>query len=303
MEIYIYKLILLGSGGFIGRNLASEFRVNNVDFVEFNEKFNSKNLDNYVGKLQEFINHNISTNPVIVINCMGVSENNIIHSNPKLFYHESVMHQKAHNMVLESDDRILAYIMLSTGKVYASTRKIITEDTHTEPVTVLGKTKLAVEVSLKADLSNTSTKLIICRLFNIYGPDQRPTFLIPYLISSFLNSNPEIPIGNLEHIRSFLYIKDLVRALIHIVNNIMSFSSCEIFNIGGSPSVSVGQIINILSLLTQTNKKTVVYNNRLRIEESEIERCDSSKLNDLGWKQDYKMSEGLYKCLVLSTKR
>lgn len=293
----MYKILIFGSSGFIGRNLSEKLKENEFEFLEFNDKYLERNSEEYRLNLVQALSKFHANDKIIIINCMGITENNFIHSNPDYFKQVSINHEKLHVSVFQQFDNIFAYFFLSSGKVYSSTSEIIYENSSTEPITVLGQTKLLMEKIIENELRDYNTKKIILRLFNVYGADQKQTFLIPYLISEFKTTKPIINLGDIYHVRSFIFIEDVIEAILTLVKEIHGFPSTNIFNIGGERSHSIENVVRIISDLTKHTKAIHVQEIRLRPDESDIEICGVNKLKQLGWEQKFSLQEGLKKCL------
>ena len=91
--------------------------------------------------------------------------------------------------------------------------------------------------------------IIILRPFNIYGPGQPPNYLFQSIISYIKNGRTVI-VQDLEPRRDYIYIDDVVQAIMKSVNLQSSF---EIFNIGSGKSHSVADVIDMIQKITKTN--------------------------------------------------
>lgn len=131
----------------------------------------------------------------------------------------------------------------------------------------------------------------IFRPFNIYGHNQNPKFLIPYIIGQVINNDRDhITVKNLEPKRDFLFLDDLIEALILSMkqNKILN-----IYNVGSGTSDSVKEIIDILQNIAQTNKK-VRSENEVRKNEILDLKADITKIErELGWKPKTIFRDGL----------
>lgn len=85
-------------------------------------------------------------------------------------------------------------------------------------------------------------KSVILRPFNLYGPGQNESFLIPMLIKQ-IRENNEIVVKDDTPKRDFLHIFDFIEACIATIDFKEPF---KIFNVGSESSVSVRDIIEIL---------------------------------------------------------
>ena len=101
------------------------------------------------------------------------------------------------------------FIFASTSKVYGNPAYLPIDENHpTKPTSVYGETKLEAESLIKEKASSSSKQYVILRQFNIYGPGQNNSFLIPSIISQ-IKEKEEIELGNLTVKRDFTYVNDL----------------------------------------------------------------------------------------------
>jgi len=156
--------------------------------------------------------------------------------------------------------------------------------------------KLAEEVcKFYADIYGV--KIIILRPFNVYGSGQSDRFLIPSLINQVRSKNT-VSVQNLEPRRDFIYIDDLVDAIIKAMEIQLDF---DIFNIGSGVSYSVAELIEIIQNIQGTSAGVKVDGER-RIGEVMDTQADITKAFDvLGWSPKYSLYSGLEKMLVTAS--
>jgi GDP-4-dehydro-6-deoxy-D-mannose reductase len=152
--------------------------------------------------------------------------------------------------------------------------------------------KLAEEVcKFYADIFGVKTTIF--RPFNVYGSGQSEQFLIPSLINQVIDGNA-ICVKDLEPRRDYIYIDDLVDAIIMAVGSKLDF---EIFNIGTGVSHSVSDLIDLIQNIKDTNLNVQADGER-RPEEVMDTQADITKaLEVLGWAPNYSLRSGLEKML------
>ncbi|MGL1143229.1 NAD-dependent epimerase/dehydratase family protein, partial [Vibrio parahaemolyticus] len=74
---------------------------------------------------------------------------------------------------------------------------------------------------------------IILRPFNVYGPHQNPSFLIPHIIQQALYSDT-IQVKDLKPKRDYIHLHDLIAAIIACID----YKESGIFNVGSGISYS-----------------------------------------------------------------
>jgi nucleoside-diphosphate-sugar epimerase len=118
------------------------------------------------------------------------------------------------------------------------------------------------------------------RPFNVYGIGQTENFLIPEIIKQTLDDGEEIVVKDLVPRRDYVYLEDLVTALLATLDKPGGY---RVYNIGSGVSLSVQEIINVIQDIAGT-KKQVVCANEIRTNELRDVVADISKAeNELGW--------------------
>ncbi len=92
-------------------------------------------------------------------------------------------------------------------------------------------------------------KVIITRLFNTVGPRQTGAYgmVIPRFVDQALKNKPITVYGDGKQTRTFIYVKDVVQALMSLMENDDAVG--EVFNVGGTEEIS------ILDLAKKNNKR------------------------------------------------
>ena len=85
----------------------------------------------------------------------------------------------------------------------------------------------------------------IVRPFNIYGPRQRPAFVIPITIHRVLNGRPPVIYGDGTQTRCFTYIDDLVVGILKCLD--LEAATGEAFNMGYPEEWQIRDAIRIVS--------------------------------------------------------
>jgi len=135
----------------------------------------------------------------------------------------------------------------------------------------------------------------VIRPFNVYGPGQREEFLIPEIISQ-VQLGKEIRIRDLNPRRDYIYIDDLVDAL---VKALKISSGYNVLNIGSGISYSVGEIIDVIQRVSGT--KIPVYSKQVEREHeiSDVYADIDQAKYILGWTPRYSLADGIAKQLQM----
>lgn len=99
--------------------------------------------------------------------------------------------------------------------------------------------KLMDEFSGLAYFRNRGLQTIIARLFNTVGPRQSASYgmVIPRFVTQALKNRPLTVYGDGTQTRTFTYVKDVVRALMGLMES--DEATGEVFNIGGTEEISI----------------------------------------------------------------
>ena len=134
----------------------------------------------------------------------------------------------------------------------------------------------------------------IIRPFNIFGPGQKPNFLIPEIISQAL-SGDLIRLKDLSPRRDYIYVDDLIAALILTLN---IKAGCEVYNIGSGFSLSVSDIVSVIQYELKTSVP-ILEEGISRLNEIPDVYADISKARKkLNWHPRISFNEGIRNILV-----
>lgn len=129
----------------------------------------------------------------------------------------------------------------------------------------------------------------ILRPFNIYGPGQRGAFLIPTIVRGALSSEDVIEVMDLEPRRDFVFIDDVVDAILATVGR----SQSQTYNVASGSSVSVAELIR-LTLSIAGVEKVIRSRGHRRPDEIQDLYADVTLIRDeLGWSPKVTIEEGL----------
>ncbi len=146
-------------------------------------------------------------------------------------------------------------VYLSTAHVYGDPEYTPIDEKHvTNPTSPYGVSKLNAEKYGLAFNKTKGVKINILRLFHIYGPRQYKNVMFDLMTK--LKDNPDTleVIGTGNQLRDFLYISDVVDAILLVANE---ESTGEIYNVGGGVPISIRElaeeIVKVFNLESRTN--------------------------------------------------
>lgn len=161
-----------------------------------------------------------------------------------------------------------------------------------EPTNPYAATKAGAEFLAKSYHRSFGMPIIITRGNNVYGPHQYPEKLIPKFINQLMRGRSVTLHGTGENKRNFLYVEDVARAF-----EIILFKSQVgyIYNIGGTnevPNLEVAKQLIALAGYGDKEKEMMTFVED-RIFNDFRYHIDSSRLQQLGWKEEVSWEEGL----------
>jgi UDP-glucose 4-epimerase len=133
----------------------------------------------------------------------------------------------------------------SGGTVYGVPRQLpIPETAPTDPISAYGISKLAVEKYLNLYRHLQGLEYAVLRVANPFGPYQSPDRrqgVVPALMYRIMHGQPVEIWGNGHVVRDYLYIDDVVTALLAIVGYC---GAHRVFNVGGGAGRSVLEVVD-----------------------------------------------------------
>lgn len=189
----------------------------------------------------------------------------------------------------------IPFIFVSSSQVYGNPNlkdgQMIREEFLLVPVNHYGASKAAAENIALAFHRENGLPLTIVRPFNHTGAGQTVNFVVPKIVKAFKMKNQELHLGNIDTIRDFLDVRDVVNAYVKLIEN---FKDGEIINIASGKGIVIREIIGLLENISG-HKINIKHKDQL-MRGSEINALigDSSKLqNNFNWHPQYSFEDTL----------
>jgi nucleoside-diphosphate-sugar epimerase len=254
------RVLVTGGAGFIGSHLAEAY-LENGDEVYIIDDLSTGSLDN-INPLKEnpgfrkrlFVHIDTILNRDILMELVGTCD--IVHHLAAAVGVQYILDHpmesitaniKGTEIVLELCNKFKKRVLV------ASTSEVYGKHTHAPLVEsdniIYGPSskfrwsyaasKLMDEFMALAYHRTTGLKVTLVRLFNTVGPRQTGAYgmVIPRFVSQALRNDPLKVYGDGQQTRTFTYVKDVVWALMRLVENEEAFG--QVFNIGGTEEVSI----------------------------------------------------------------
>ncbi len=137
--------------------------------------------------------------------------------------------------------------------------------------------------------------IIFVRAFNHIGAGQGENFVVPDFASKIVKIEkgaiPVLKVGNLDTLRDFTDVRDIVRGYVMLLEN---GKIGESYNIGSGNVIKVKDILKKLISLSYKEIKVEIDKEKFRPVDVPIVQCDNSKIKeDTGWKPEISIDETL----------
>lgn len=307
------KALVFGMDGFVGDHMAKELLDNGYE-VYASSRHGTK-LNTYDGwyacdltDADQVKNVIAEVSPTHVINLAGQSNVGISWKIPKRTVEANVcgplnLLEAIHQCELDCD-----VLMIGSSEEYGMSDSTLREDDKLDASNPYGISKEMLERFCYLYRERYGMRIHYVRSFNHTGLGQNDNFVIPswckQVAAISKSGKPgEIRVGNLDIIRDFSNVKDIVRAY----RLILESEDCKvIYNVGSGEGVPLRKVLNYIVSLSDQDITVKVNPKLIRPIENPYICCNSDLLKaKLGWKPDYdiyKTVEELYKYYMENTR-
>jgi nucleoside-diphosphate-sugar epimerase len=186
-----------------------------------------------------------------------------------------------------------AFILASSGKLYGNSDQLpVAENAPPRPTTELGRLKALAEDVARSGSQAARVAVTSVRLFNVYGPGQKPTFFVAKLVEAARSGAP-ITLGELDHRRDWVHVRDVTRAFGCVLAMAASSGSFRALNVGSGRSTSAREVLAMVELASSKRIDWRPDANLLRPGEADEERADITAMRELGWSPAIDLDAGL----------
>lgn len=195
-------------------------------------------------------------------------------------------------------------LVTSTSEVYGTAQYVPIDEKHPkQPQSPYSASKIGADAMALSYYNAFSLPVTIVRPFNTYGPRQSARAIIPTIISQIASGMETIKLGDLTPTRDFNFVKDTC-------NGFLAISDCnetigKEINIASNYEISMGDTLNIIKSIMNSNVKFITDEQRIRPENSEVFRLwgDNTLIKKLtNWEPEYSIEQGLNETIKWFTK-
>jgi UDP-glucose 4-epimerase len=295
------KVLVTGGAGFIGSHLVHGL-LDRGDRVRVLDNLSTGSKANLAGLDVEFIEGDIRDATVVQESIKDVDV--VFHlaafisvagsmEDPLTCYAANL--NGSLNVLLQASKvGVRRVVLASSAAVYGESDSTVAENHPPSPQSPYAASKLAMEQAAHLFSESFSLETICLRFFNAYGPLQSPdspyAAAIPRFIQAMLAGEPATIHGDGQQTRDFVYVGDIVEAMLLAVDG--DSIDGRVFNIAGGKSVPINELVEILQRFFPETPDPVFAPPRqgdLRFSEADISLAERA----LGYRPRIDLQEGL----------
>lgn len=303
------KVLVTGSGGFIGSHLTEELVRLGAD-VRAMVHYNS---NNHWGNLEQLDNETKKTLDVVAGDVRdpffvrkAVKDCDVIfhlaaliaipysYVAPRDFVDTNVS-GTLNVMQACLDERVEKVVHTSTSEVYGTAQYAPIDEKH--PVvgqSPYSASKIAADKMAESYYCSFDLPVATLRPFNTFGPRQSARAVIPAILSQLLSGKKKLELGSVTPIRDFTYVKDTARAFVKVAESQRTVG--KVMNSGTGEGRTISEIAEAARRITGSKASIVMDEKRVRPEKSEVFKliCGNRFIRELtGWKPEVSFEKGL----------
>ena len=297
------KILVTGGAGFIGSHLVEELLSNEHEILIFDNCLTGKKENLEITGNFTFINDDFGSensleviekfDPDICFHLAAQSSVVVSVENPALdFEHNILQPIKLIQVLLKSNCKKFVFTS-SGGTIFGEPSVIPTaeEDYADEPESPYGVAKKRLNELIKIMLKNSSMTYSILNLSNVYGPRQDPhgeAGVVSIFANKYLKNEEPTIYGDGQQTRDYIYVKDVVSALIKA----SKIEENHFLNIGTGIETSVNDLANSMKIQFKSEINPIYKPAR----EGELNRSvlnNTKAKQELNWKPNYSLDDGM----------
>jgi GDP-4-dehydro-6-deoxy-D-mannose reductase len=279
--------LITGSLGFVGRHLTAELLGNGytVCGIDIEEGANTVAIDLLD---RQAVRENIrSVQPDVIFHLAAQAAIPLSWKEPQKTFELNVIGTINLLEAVSLNNQSCTLIIIGSADQYGYTgsSKPISENEKLLPRNpyAISKTTQEELALLYAKTFNLDVRM--ARPFNHCGPGQRPGFLVSDICLGLVDVekgvSPCLKVGNLEAIRDFTDVRDIVAAYRLIYEK---GKANEVYNVGSGYGRSAQEVLDLLLSLSDREIEIMPDKDRMRVSDTPVFICDNTKLkNHTGW--------------------
>ena len=294
------NILITGGSGFIGSHIVEYFQ-GKADTIRVLDNLRTGYKHNLDGLDCEFIEGSITDRALVKKAMQGIDY--VFHLAAMVSVPESMakisecveINVNGLINVLEeaSDAGVKKLVFASSAANYGNNPTVPKVETmYPEPQSPYAITKLDGEYYLEMFRKEGKLETTSIRFFNVFGPRQDPkgayAAAVPIFIEKAVKGEDITVYGDGEQTRDFIYVKDIVGALVFAATTDGVHGT---FNAGYGGQITINDLAN--NILASADSASKLLHGPERAGDVKHSRASSDKLRAAGWKPQYTLEEGL----------
>ena len=296
------EVLLTGGCGFIGSEITKQLsqigsKITILDNLSSGKEEYIRDFPNVTLIKDDLLNDDIINSVVknkeYIINLAALPFIPDSYFYPKEFFEVNVNSTISLALAAIKEKKVKRFVHISSSEIYGSARYVPMDERHpTIPQSTYAVSKLAGERVVYTMHKEHDLPAVIIRPFNAFGPNVTQPYIIPEIIKQLLNGNDEISLGNVNSRRDLTFVSDTARAI--ILSLIKDGITGETLNVGSERSITVKEILKMISEIMGKNVTIKIDSSRFRPHDVDSLVCDYSRASRLlGWNPEISIREGL----------
>lgn len=187
----------------------------------------------------------------------------------------------------------------STSEVYGTARRVPIDEEHPlHGQSPYSASKIGADKIAESFHCAYALPVVTVRPFNTYGPRQSARAVIPTIITQLL-AGSTVKLGSVRPTRDFTFVSDTVAGFLAAAEREAAVG--RTLNLGTGTEISIGDLVMLLGELLGVRPEIVTDDQRLRPEQSEVERllADNRRAQELlGWSPRVPLRDGLLRTVA-----
>jgi len=289
------RVLVTGGDGFVGRHLCRLLRDSGDEVVTWQgpPELGSPATGEHAQRIDVRDAHAVHdaverARPDAIVHLAAISSVARSHAEPTVTFDVNTMGTLHLCLAAKALVRRTRVLLVSSGEVYGPTApgECATEAASLQPSSPYAASKVAAETIGFQFARSYGMHIVCARPFNHLGAGQAPTFAIPSFARQLVEarrsgeSHPTISVGNLDPVRDFSHVRDVVAAYRLLLQRGVGG---EVYNVCSGDGRSIRSVLDELAEVCGVVANVHVDRSRLRPVDLPSLIGDPSKLRALGW--------------------